>query len=91
MSPRKEGGTFRPIGKLKITGCRDFSYLQEDLREVGLLYDIGIDFYPYRQAQIELVEEQVSNLCPCALYVLNQGIQNVRETRKQLLEFGVYR
>lgn len=88
MTPRQGGSTFRRIsGRLRIVGGESFAEIQQELREAPILGEPA--FCPYRQAEIGLVSVSVRDLCPCALYVLNDGLTNVRETTRQLLELGV--
>jgi len=86
--PRKEGKTYPLItGTIRILGGETFSTIEQQLREVPA---IGMSsLRPYLRANIKLVTVRISDLWPCALYVLENALANVNETRKQLAAVGV--
>jgi len=84
--PRKEGQPEKfnvPKWPPEIIKTYDFSQLSEKIRNIRLLNNSINGLHPYLSSQISLEEVNISDIKPCALYVLNQNLIIQRELRSQ--------
>lgn len=72
---------------LQIVGVKDFSYVDGLLRRVTLLHEKK--FHPYQASSITLEPVSISDVRPCALYVLEQGLETARQLRDALFTQGI--
>lgn len=72
---------------LQIVRVKDFDYVYRLLRQVTLLHEKK--FHPYQASSITLEPVSISDVRPCALYVLEQGLETARQLRDALLTQGI--
>lgn len=75
--------------ELTITATRDFSAVEQILRETTLLNETIEGFHPYLPSLISLEEVSPSQLHPIALYVLQSHLKRTEKLRDAFLQQGI--
>lgn len=77
-----------PLAKdIQVVRTENFAYVDKLARSMTLLY--AKDFYPYQASVITLEAVDISTTRPCALYVLEQGLEMASDLRDALLTQGI--
>jgi len=74
---------------LEIVSREGFNELENILRRAPLNGVPGGIYHPYRESQITIIKVSPDELCPCALYVLKEGLSRAHELGQSFLTLGV--